>query len=295
MSTREDRIGAPAAEIVDRAHGLGALLRTSLPLMAILVAVVSAAYVYANGGPKLGMSATAPPAGLPSLRDVRPLVEPEPVKDAASSAVGPSPETVAVVVPDKPVIATSPSAPPTPLQSAAPGPSAPEIVVSVPAPYMPDPVRGVEAQPIVTALKAEPITPPQIEANKPVTPTQTAVETAPAARSPSQVVAASPAASAAGPEVSTRPGAGLLQRGRALLDQGNIAAARLFLERATTAESAEAALLLGASYDPKWLASRGALGVAADPAKARKWYLEAERLGSPDAAARLSGLTDGRR
>jgi TPR repeat protein len=87
----------------------------------------------------------------------------------------------------------------------------------------------------------------------------------------------------------------LLERGRGLLDQGNIAGARLFLERAANAESAEAALLLGSTFDPKWLQNRGVLGVAADPARARKWYLEAQRLGSSDAAARLSGLEPERR
>ncbi len=81
-----------------------------------------------------------------------------------------------------------------------------------------------------------------------------------------------------------------LQRGKQLLDQGNIAAARLFLERAAAAESAEAARLLGATFDPQWLASHGVLGVSADLTLARKWYAAAARLGSPEAAARLSAL-----
>lgn len=66
--------------------------------------------------------------------------------------------------------------------------------------------------------------------------------------------------------------------------------ARLFFERAVEAGSARAALLLGSTFDPRRLAELGTLGVAADPAAARRWYERAAALGEGDAAAHLQGL-----
>ena len=267
MSTREDRIGAPAAEVADRAQGVGALLRTTLPLAAILVAVVTGLYVYSNATPRLGMSATAPTGALPSLRDSRPLVETEPAKEMpVAPAVSPQ-ETTAAPVP-------APLAEPVRLPSTL-GDAATDREPEKTAPVETPPAVVVAKPEIVSAPETTPMPAPAIVAQPTI---------------PPQKAAAPPPASPRTPEAGTAAGATLLQRGRVLLEQGNIAAARLFLERATAADNAEAALLLGATFDPKWLRTRGVVGMTGDPARAKKWYLEAERLGSREAASRLSGL-----
>jgi hypothetical protein len=82
----------------------------------------------------------------------------------------------------------------------------------------------------------------------------------------------------------------LLDRGRESIKAGNVAVAQKFFERAADRGLAEAALALGATYDPAELAKIGAVGVQANPALARKWYERARTLGAADAEARLSRL-----
>jgi TPR repeat protein len=75
-----------------------------------------------------------------------------------------------------------------------------------------------------------------------------------------------------------------------LLDTGDIGAARVVLERAAAAGSAIAALRLGETYDPVILRRSGTQANTGDEAQAQRWYEQAERLGSPRAAERLSDL-----
>jgi hypothetical protein len=82
----------------------------------------------------------------------------------------------------------------------------------------------------------------------------------------------------------------LLRRGEEFLRNGDIAGARLFLRRAASAGSAQAALALGVTFDPAFLAERGVLGFAPDPVQARTWYEKAAELGSDEAPRRLHGL-----
>lgn len=84
-----------------------------------------------------------------------------------------------------------------------------------------------------------------------------------------------------------------LSRGRKMLALGYIAGARPLLERAAAEGSAEAASLLGASFDPDWLRNNKTLGITGDVAAARKWYEEARRLGAPDADKLISALGTG--
>jgi TPR repeat protein len=80
-------------------------------------------------------------------------------------------------------------------------------------------------------------------------------------------------------------------RGRAMLELGDVSGARLLLTRAAEGGNGEAALLLGATYDPQALEALGARGIAGDPALARHWYERAAQLGAPEAAAiRLQAL-----
>ena len=84
--------------------------------------------------------------------------------------------------------------------------------------------------------------------------------------------------------------AGLLKRAKSLLAVGDISAARLLLERAADAQEAEAALMLGSTYDPQVVGNRDMRSITPDPALARQWYQKAATLGSADAKRRLSQL-----
>jgi hypothetical protein len=82
----------------------------------------------------------------------------------------------------------------------------------------------------------------------------------------------------------------LLKRGKDAFSTGDLAAARLLLRRAAEAGSAEAALALGATFDPLFLRRLGAIGAAPDPAQARQWYQKAVALGSTTASQPLAQL-----
>jgi hypothetical protein len=82
----------------------------------------------------------------------------------------------------------------------------------------------------------------------------------------------------------------LYDRSVALVEQGDIASARLMLTRAAEAGDARSALALGATYDPAALEKLGVLGVAPDPAQAHAWYAKAVELGSAEAVVRLETL-----
>jgi hypothetical protein len=82
----------------------------------------------------------------------------------------------------------------------------------------------------------------------------------------------------------------LLKRGKDALSTGDLASARLLLRRAAEAGSAEAALALGATFDPLVLRRLGAIGAAPDAAQARQWYQKAVALGSTTASQPLAQL-----
>ena len=107
---------------------------------------------------------------------------------------------------------------------------------------------------------------------------------APAAPAPPQPAA--PAARRMDPDEV----AGLLKRAKGMLAIGDIASARLLLERAADAQEAEAALMLGTTYDPLVVGNRDMRSIMPDPAMARQWYQKAAALGSADARRRLSQL-----
>ncbi|MGY4628595.1 hypothetical protein [Bradyrhizobium sp. USDA 4486] len=86
--------------------------------------------------------------------------------------------------------------------------------------------------------------------------------------------------------------AGLMTRARSLIGVGDIAAARLLLERAANAKDATAALLLAQTYDPAVLGTSDARTIVGDPSAARDWYQRAANLGSAEARQRLSQLSN---
>ena len=82
----------------------------------------------------------------------------------------------------------------------------------------------------------------------------------------------------------------LMTRAKGLLASGDIAPARLLLERAAEAQEASAALMLAQTYDPTVLGTQDIRNITPDPALARSWYQRAAQLGSADAQRRLSQL-----
>ncbi len=85
----------------------------------------------------------------------------------------------------------------------------------------------------------------------------------------------------------------LVTRAQGMLTDGDIAGARLILERVAEGGSAAAALLLGETYDPAMLGSigsRGVVGVAGNKAQAQLWYERARTLGHDGAEARMKRL-----
>jgi TPR repeat protein len=84
--------------------------------------------------------------------------------------------------------------------------------------------------------------------------------------------------------------AALMKRARGLIDIGDIAPARLLLQRAADAQEASAALLLAQTYDPAVLGTPDMRSITPDPAMAREWYEKAAKLGSLDAKQRLAQM-----
>jgi hypothetical protein len=85
----------------------------------------------------------------------------------------------------------------------------------------------------------------------------------------------------------------LLARGKDLLQQGDIAAARLIFEDMAKYGSAAGALALARSYDPAYVPKSAVSAPAPDLAEARKWYERAAELGDADAKRRLTEIALG--
>jgi hypothetical protein len=84
--------------------------------------------------------------------------------------------------------------------------------------------------------------------------------------------------------------AALMKRAGSLIAAGDIAPARLLLERAAEAQDAHAAFLLAQTYDPAVLGTQDMRSITSDPAKARSWYEKAVQFGSEEAQQRLAQM-----
>jgi hypothetical protein len=96
-----------------------------------------------------------------------------------------------------------------------------------------------------------------------------------------------PANADAAKTVDPREAAALIERGRDLLRNGDVASAQLAFRRLAEAGKAEAALALATTYDPRYLVQHNLVGIVGDEAKARAWYRRARELGSGEAAPLL--------
>jgi TPR repeat protein len=125
-----------------------------------------------------------------------------------------------------------------------------------------------------------------------VAPTRDEIATALKAAHQSQPESPPPAAAAApARQLDAEELAALLKRARGMIAIGDIASARLLLERAADdAQEAGAALLLAQTYDPAVLGTPDMRSITPDPAMARSWYQKAARFGSMDAQQRLAQM-----
>lgn len=199
---------------------------------------------------------------LPAAPPETPTIVPPAAAAALATAPAPDTAPAAAVLRQEPSVVSAPAAPPVP---------PPNVPAAGPAPSAPAP----PVQPSAAAEASAPAPEPAPVENRPQTPSAPATST-PAA---STTATASPGLVEA-----------LLARGDALLETGDIVAARLLYERAAASSSGRGALAAGMTYDPRFLAQIGSRGIAADPRAAAAWYRRASTLGEPQAALLLTRL-----
>jgi hypothetical protein len=94
----------------------------------------------------------------------------------------------------------------------------------------------------------------------------------------------------AAPDISAEQIQALRARGDALVSMADVSSGRLFYERAAAAGDGQAALRLGATYDPSFLARAGLKSVRGDPTVAIYWYRHARELGANEAEILLKSI-----
>ncbi len=156
------------------------------------------------------------------------------------------------------------ASPPPTVVAAAPAPT-----IAAPAPTPPSPA----------AAATEPV--PTVEA-----PAVSGRQPDPSPSDEKSIVAAPPALA---PLTPTEIGE-LVSRGSRLLATGDIAAARVFFERAAEQGNAAAATAAGKTYDPLYLEEAHVRGIRGDPVAAAKWYRRASAAGDKDADLRMQKL-----
>lgn len=180
------------------------------------------------------------------------------------------------------------------------GIAADQAMASTNTPAVPQAPRNVPAR----VTDARPASADTQDLPAPSTPSREAIATAYQSALQAQAPAPVPAAVAAPPEPPPPPAkplpptrtldadtlAGLMARARSLMTVGDIAAARLLLERAANAQDATAAFVLAQTYDPAVLGTKDTRSITADAAAARDWYRKAAQLGSAEAQQRLTQL-----
>ncbi len=164
----------------------------------------------------------------------------------------------------------------TELADAAPAHAAAPIAA---APAGMPPLLAAEAPPPPRAADSEAAV-PELAASAPVV--LASIDIPPTAAAPAPLAAAAPSPISAG-MLET-----MLQRGQAMLDLGDLSAARLLFARAAELGSSEAMLSMGGTFDPTVLDGR--LLANPDEVEATRWYRMAAASGNPEAALRLQRL-----
>ena len=238
---------------------------------AVLVAVGTAggwALRWPAGARDPVLSAAAPAVAIPAVADKFPMVGdklPTVADGLARGAVAralqaPALQPMAIVLPGRD--------PGSPAAAAAATAGAVVKPRSVAAPPRPAPIAApAKSIPAAAAVVA-------------------ALE-APKAPAVTGAVAAVAPARPAAPISTASP---LRAQGDALFAAGRIGPARLFYERAAEAGDGRAALQLGETYDPAFLAQAGIVGADGNPTAAAYWYRRASSLGAADAALLLKAV-----
>lgn len=244
----------PRAQVGDHFVGKIALRMGGVAAVAALVAwgmmSITGVRLLRNDTVQAGFA--SPPSTIdPSAQDRGEAAGKRPVKQAAMRE--PSPARVARRENNGAVPPMAAPAPPTPQFTPAPQPAA-----AVPQPAL------AKAQPALAQ-------------------SQSASAQSQSALAQAQNVSDSP-------KLDPQEIAMLVSRGEDYLTNGDLASARLLLRRAAAAGSANAALALGATFDPLVIRRLGAIGAESDIERARKWYQKAVELGSTAASRQLATL-----
>jgi hypothetical protein len=216
-------------------------------------------------------------AGSPSNQvppSAAPAPKVSPVAASPSDQVPPS----AASAPGVSAVAVSPSNQVPPSAASAPAVSA---VAASPSNQVPPSAAPAPAVGPVAASPSNPAPPSAAPA-----PAVSAVAATPSDPAPPSAAPAPAVSAVAGGSVAPSSSADtsiLLARGDSLLAAGDIVSSRLFYERAASAGNGEAALRLGATYDPAFLGRIRAL-VKGDQGQALHWYRRALELGQSEAA-----------
>ena len=234
-----------------RSLGLRLCLATTTIVVTASIALFSLTYPGADhvagpSAPAKSDSAGGPQSALLNRREVAPSAG-----VVATAPVLPSPEAVSTS-------ATPTSAEPagSPMPSDPPPPVAPTREASLAG-------APAEAAPSIESTAAAP--------------------SAPLPEARLSVATPVPPAPPAGPVLSAPEIAALVARGDALFGKGDLAAARLFYERAANAGDGQAAVRLGETFDPVFLDHAHLPGVRGDFSTALSWYRRARDLGTADA------------
>jgi hypothetical protein len=166
----------------------------------------------------------------------------------------------------------------TPATIAAAAP-APVIVATAPAPISTPAVVAPASSPPPAAAADEPA--PRAEM-----PTESRPQPEPSSQAEKPIVASPPSPTPLAPAEIEE----LVTRGGQLLATGDIAAARVFFERAAEQGNAAAATAAGKTFDPLYLEEAHVRGIRGDPVAAAKWYRRASAAGDKEADVRMKKL-----
>ena len=205
---------------------------------------------------------------------------PPQVQDGAAGTNAPGPGDA--VVPE-PATAPSQAEPLSPSDSPSNKPlQRPETVARAPSAKDHSPGSGDAVVPVPATAPSQAEPHAVLPTNNP--PSQTEIASA----APQRSVASEPVDKTI--VLGTDEIAALVKRGKDFIATGDFASARLLLRRAAAAGSAEAALALGATFDPFVIRKLGAIGIQPDVDQAREWYQRAAALGSAAASRQLANL-----
>jgi len=282
---REVPEAAPRSMIIepDRRLARGAVLLLFVVVVFLTGVFIGASFITGSTPPPPREYAVPVPLpGTAAQPDTAPAEDARgpagPRAETATPNSAPTPVPAPGEPPAMPVAAAGPvhsaaaEAPANPPAASPPADPSGEMAVKAPA----------EAAPPAPA-PAEPAAPPPAPEPVDASPPPPQTEVPPVAPPPART-------EEAGGKPSAAERAALIARGDTLFAAQDIAAARLFYDRAADAGDALAALRMGETFDPAFLARAHLSGIVGDRAQAARWYRRARELGNGDADIMLKSL-----